>query len=250
MELLANKFSWEILKKIILKALGESSNSAIEEGVAGGDADDVQEEVQQQCDNEMHCKSSIICRQDWEEEANFSAGERSERHVEEGAAVGDADVVPGEDQQEGGDDAKSNSSSSICHDFEGHANSSSSGRIVKPVEEVAGVVRGEDQQRGGDQMPHNSEDVAVQPLVPGEMSEYEKIRAANVKQKEVFLRQLKRDWQGFKKSEKFATGASRKGVKKLKFVEKEISHSRTKYCQPSKSMTQDRGTSGTGLDNG
>ena len=118
MELLANKFSWKILKKIILKALVESSNSAIDEGAAAGDANDVQNEVQQQCDFEMHSNSSCsngICCQDWEEEANFSAGERSERHVEEGA-VGDADVVLGEDQQEGGDDAKSNSSN-ICHDL-------------------------------------------------------------------------------------------------------------------------------------
>ena len=207
----------------------------------------------------MHSNSSSIFRQDWEEEANLSSGERSEKPVGEGAG-GDADVVQGEDQQQGGDEMHSNSSS-ICQDFEEERNFSS-----KAVDEVAGDVRGKDQQQGGDQMPSNrssvsrqdleeqsnlgpTENTAAQPLVREEMSGYEKIRAANVKQKEGLLRKLKRDWQGFKESEGFATRGSRKEAKKLKVLEKETSHTRSKYRQPGKSMKQDLGTSGTGLDN-
>ena len=82
MELLANKFSWKILKKIILKALVESSNLAIDEGVAaGGDADVVRGKVQQQGDDEMHSSSSSICRQNLEEEANFAHLSGLYRHI-------------------------------------------------------------------------------------------------------------------------------------------------------------------------
>ena len=42
--------------------------------------------------------------------------------------------------------------------------------------------------------------------VTDEISEYDKIRAANVKQREKLLKQLKRDWQGYKKGEGFVTG--------------------------------------------
>ena len=214
MELLANEFSWEILKKIILKAPGESSNSASDEGAAGGDADVVRGDIQQQGDDEMQCNSS-----------------------------------------------------SICSDFEAQANSNSSGGSVKPVGEVTGDVPGKDQQQGGDQMPSNrssvcsqdleeqlnsglSENVAAQPLVPEKISKSEKIRATNMKQKEGLLRQLKRDWQGLKESEEFATRGSRKGSKKLKIMEKETFHTRSKYLHTGKSMKQDLGTLGTGLDNG
>ena len=43
--------------------------------------------------------------------------------------------------------------------------------------------------------------VTAQLLVQGELSEYEKIRVANIKEKNELLRTLQKDWQGFKESE-------------------------------------------------
>ena len=92
MDLLASKFSWKILKKLILRAPQQPLDLASDEEVGGGDTDGVR----------------------------------------------------GVDQQGGGVEV---------HDLEEQTNSSS------------------------------SENVAAQPLATEEMSEYEKIRAANVKQK-------------------------------------------------------------------
>ena len=59
----------------------------------------------------------------------------------------------------------------------------------------------------------------------GEISEYEKIRAANIKQREEFLKtlQLEGEWQDFKESEGLmvAAGRSQKRAKELKVVERE-----------------------------
>jgi len=68
--------------------------------------------------------------------------------------------------------------------------------------------------------------VSAQALPAEEMSEYEKIRAANMKQKEKLPRQLKRDWRGFKQSEGFVAGGSLKGAKKLRVVEQEAFNTR------------------------
>ena len=150
MELLASKFSWKVLKKLILQAPQEPSNLASDEEVGGGDTDGVQ----------------------------------------------------GINQQGGGVEVQ---------DLGEQMNSSS------------------------------SENLAAQPLVPEELSEYEKVRAANVKEKEGLLRQLKRDRRGFKESEGFAMFEKRKGAKKLKVLEKEGVNTRS---------VENAGTSGTGLDNG
>ena len=179
--MLASKFSWKILKKLILQALQQPSNSASDEE-AGGE---------------------------------------------------DTDGVLGVDQQQGG--------GVEVQDLEEHAKSNSSGNV------------------------------AAQPLSTGDMSEYEKIRATNVKQKEVLLKQLKRDWRGFKESEGFAIGGGQKGAKKLKGMEKETFNTRSrakKSTGEEKEATHHRrvknvsvedhrqcseqnlGTSGTGLDNG
>ena len=183
MELLASKFSWKVLKKLILQAPQEPSNLASDEEEVGG---------------------------------------------------GDTDGVRGVDQQGGGVEVQ---------DLEEQANSSS------------------------------SENVAAQPLATEEMSEYEKIRAANVKQKEELLKQLKKDWQGLKESEGFVTGGYQKRAKKLKVVEKETFNTRRrakgleskeKEAAHLRSVenegsdhqllglysNQDLGISGTGLDNG
>merc|ERR1719430_756558 len=74
----------------------------------------------------------------------------------------------------------------------------------------------------------SSENVAAQPLATEEMSEYEKIRATNVKQKEELLKQLKRDWQRLKENEGFVTGGGQKRAKKLKVVEKETFNTRSR----------------------
>ena len=87
----------------------------------------------------------------------------------------------------------------------------------------------------------------VDDIVTEEISEYEKIRAVNVKQK--LLRKLKGDWDGFKEGEGFLTGGRRKGAKKLKIVEKEVLNLRGEEDQQSgKSTKQNLGLSGTGLD--
>ena len=211
----------------------------------------------------MHCNNNTICHQDLEEMANFSSCWGSGKPFEE-ALGGVRDQV----LRQGGVPMHSNSSS-VCHqDLEEQAYSSSTGRSGNPDEADGGdadVVQGEDQQQGGVQMHSNksssichqeqsnsssSENVAAQPLVAEEMSEYEKIRAANVKQKEGLLRQLKRNWQGFKESEKIAIRGSQKKAKKLKVMEKETSHTRSKYWRPGKSLKRDLRASGTGLDNG
>ena len=54
-----------------------------------------------------------------------------------------------------------------------------------------------------------------------EISEYEKIRAANIKQKEELLRTLQEEWQDFKESEGLVAGRSQKQAKELKIVERE-----------------------------
>ena len=84
------------------------------------------------------------------------------------------------------------------------------------------------------------------------ISEYEKIRAVNVKQKDKLLRKLKRDWDEFKEDEGILTGGRRKGARKLKVVEKEALNlgSKGEDRQSGRSTKQDLGTSGTGLDNG
>ena len=61
-------------------------------------------------------------------------------------------------------------------------------------------------------------------MVEGELSEYEKIKAANVKEKEELLRTLQGDWQEFKESEGLVTGKNQKGAKKLKAVEREAAN--------------------------
>ena len=102
-------------------------------------------------------------------------------------------------------------------------------------EEVGGGdtdgVQGIDQQGGcvevqdlGEQMNSSSSEI----LATEEMSEYEKIRATNVKQKEVLLKKLKRNRRGFKESEGFVTGGGQKGAKKLKVVKKETFNSRSR----------------------
>ena len=182
MDLLASKFSWKILKKLLLQAPQGPPNLASDKEVGGGDTDGVK----------------------------------------------------GVDQQGGGVEVQ---------DLEGQTNSSS------------------------------SENVAAQPLATEEMSEYEKIRATNVKQKEELLKQLKRDWQGLKENEGFVTGGGQKRAKKLKVVEKEIfnTRSRAKGMKGKEKESahlrsvenvgiddqllgrcsnRDLGTSGSGLDNG
>ena len=136
--MLASKFSWKLLKKLILQALQEPSNPASDEEAGGEDTDGVQ----------------------------------------------------GVDQQQGG--------GVELQDLEEQAKSSSSGNV------------------------------AALPLATEDLSEYEKIRATNVKQKEVLLKQLKRDWRGFKESEGFLTGGGQKGAKKLKVVKKETFNSRSR----------------------
>ena len=181
MDLLASKFSWKILKKLVLQAPQEPSDLASDEEVGGGDTDGVQ----------------------------------------------------GIDQQGGGVEMQ---------DLEDQSNSSS------------------------------SENMATQPLATEEISEYEKIRAVNVKQKEELLKQLKRDWQGLKENEGFVTGGGQKRAKKLKVVEKEIFNTRSKakgmkgkekeaaHLRSVENVgshhqllglysNQDLGISGTGLDN-
>ena len=62
----------------------------------------------------------------------------------------------------------------------------------------------------------------------GELSEYEKIREANIREKEQLLRSLQGDWQEFKESEGLAVGGSQRGAKKiLKFVDKDPVKTRT-----------------------
>ena len=173
MDLLASKFSWKILKKLVLQAPQEPSDLASDEEVGGGDTDGVQ----------------------------------------------------GIDQQGG------------CVE-------------VQDLEE---------------QMNSSSSEI----LATEEMSEYEKIRATNVKQKEELLKQLKRDWQGLKENEGFVTGGGQKRAKKLKVVEKEIFNTRSKAKRMKgkekeaahlrsvenvgthdQLRDRDLATSGTGLDNG
>ena len=62
----------------------------------------------------------------------------------------------------------------------------------------------------------------------GELSEYEKIREANIREKEQMLRSLQGDWQEFKRSEGLAVGGSQRGAKKiLKVVDKDPVTTRT-----------------------
>ena len=141
--------------------------------------------------------------------------------------------------------------------------------------EYTGGVEGKDQHEGGDQMLGNTSNIscqhfeeeassspiehfAAQTLVPEGISEYEKIRETNVAQRDEMLRQLKRDWQGYKESEGLAAGGSRKPAKKLKVVKKQAVHLRSENPvgnvaiedgQSDKTTQQDMvGISGTGLD--
>ena len=192
MELLASKFSWSILKKLILQALQEPPKTANE---AGGE---------------------------------------------------DTDGLRGVDQQQGGV-------------VEMHIHSCRAGFHREELEEESNFS-----SRGN---------VSAAPLGTEEMSEYEKIRAANVKLKEKLLKQLKRDWRGFKESEGFVADESEKGAKKLRVVEKEALNTRRRAKElevlrreaahprsvedlavegqlHGQRNNQDLGSSGTGLDNG
>ena len=230
-ELLASKFSWEILKKAILKALEEPSKLANAEEAVGEDTDNARGEEQHEGGDQMH--SSAICHQNSEEQATFSSSGISE-YPDAEAVGGDVDSVGGKERQHVSVEVHSNVSK-VCHqDFEKEAEQESSNSS-------------------------RSKNVAAQPLVPEGMSQYEKIRAANVKQNEEMLRQLKRGWQGFNKSEGFATRGSRKRSKKLKVVEKEAVNTRchqpvenvsTEDQQSGNITKQDLRTSGTGLDIG
>ena len=77
--------------------------------------------------------------------------------------------------------------------------------------------------------------VAAQPLVEEELSQYEKIRAANIKEKEEFLQTLQGDWDEYKEDEGLVAG--KKSAKKLKIVEREAVFTRKrasagKSCAP------------------
>ena len=62
----------------------------------------------------------------------------------------------------------------------------------------------------------------------GELSEYEKIREANIREKEQLLRSLQGDWQEFKETEGLAAGGSQRGAKKiLKVVDRDPVKTRT-----------------------
>jgi len=61
--------------------------------------------------------------------------------------------------------------------------------------------------------------VTAQPPVEKELSQYEKIRASNIKQREEFLRTLQGDWQDYKETEGLVAG--KKSAKKLNVVERE-----------------------------
>ena len=101
----------------------------------------------------------------------------------EEAGGGDTDGVGGVDEQQGG--------GLEVEDLEEQANSSPSGNVT------------------------------AQPLATEEVSRYEKIRAANIKEREKLLKQLKRDWQGYKKGKGFVTGGKQNGAKKVKVVGEE-----------------------------
>ena len=151
-------------------------------------------------------------------------------------------------------------------------------------EEVGGGdtdgVQGINQQGGGvevqdlgEQMnSSSSENLAAQPLATEEGSRYEKIRAANIKEKEKLLKQLKRDWRGLKESEGIVTGRGQKRAKKMKVVEKGTFNTRSRAKKSTgvekgaahlrsaenvgtgdqlrdQGSKQDQGTPGTGLDN-
>jgi len=60
--------------------------------------------------------------------------------------------------------------------------------------------------------------VTVQPPVEEELSEYEKIRAANIKQRKEFLQTLQGDWQEYKEDEGLVAG--KKSAKKSTVVER------------------------------
>ena len=111
----------------------------------------------------------------------------------------DTDGVRGDDQQQGGV-------------FEMHIHSCRAGFHREELEEESNISL--------------SGNVSAAPLETEEMSEYEKISAANLKQKGKLLKNLKRDWWGFKESEGFQTGGSEKGAKKLRVVEKEAFNGR------------------------
>jgi len=109
--------------------------------------------------------------------------------------------------------------------------------------EYTGGVEGKDQHEGGDQMLGNTSNIscqqeassspiehfAAQTLVPEGISEYEKIRETNVAQRKEMLKQLKRDWKGYKESEGLADGRSQRPAKKLKVVEKLAVNPRSEY---------------------
>ena len=95
----------------------------------------------------------------------------------------------------------------------------------------------------------------AQPLFQEEEpSEYEKIRANNIKQREALLRELQDGWLEYMESEGLEVSKSRKGRKKLKVVEREELNTR-RVQHPAENIViedqqkQGMGTSGTGLDN-
>ena len=63
----------------------------------------------------------------------------------------------------------------------------------------------------------------------GELSEYEKIREDNIREKEQLLRSLQGDWQEFKESEGLVVGGSQSGAKKvLKVLDRDPVKTRTR----------------------
>ena len=83
-----------------------------------------------------------------------------------------------------------------------------------------------------------------------DISEYEKIRAVYVKQKEKLKRKLKRDWDGCKEGEGLFVTGGQKRAKKLKVVQKEALDLRSEGedQQCGKSTKKNLGSSGAGLD--
>ena len=62
----------------------------------------------------------------------------------------------------------------------------------------------------------------------GQLSEYEKIREDNIREKEQLLRSLQGDWQEFKESEGLVVGQSQRGAKKvLKVLDRDPVKTRT-----------------------
>ena len=105
--------------------------------------------------------------------------------------------------------------------------------------------------------PHKRKFVEMaQPQIQEEEpSEYEKIRASNIKQRNALLRELQDDWLEYMESEGLEVSKRRKGRKKLKVVEREEVNTR-RVQHPAENVAsedhqkQGMGTSGTGLDNG